>query len=284
MGGCAIGLRVAARLSAEPLLLGREQRELPLGAGLLKGAAGGRMQRSCPRLLGARFLGARRLGAIGTHLGSATPQHQRCAAMEAGNQPEGKYRKDYAPPPFAVATVDLIFSLGVGEVPTRVQCKLEVERQPSASGASTLQLDGEDLELLSVALNGQKLSEGAHYTVDSEYLTIMAVPEDEKFTVETEVAIKPHTNFQLSGLYKSSGMFCTQCEAEGFRRITFHQDRPDVMAVYRVRIEADASENPVLLSNGNKIAEGELPGGRHFSEWEDVRRRHPSFLCAHHHR
>ena len=200
--------------------------------------------------------------------------------MEAGNQPEGKYRKDYAPPPFAVATVGLIFSLGVGEVPTRVQCKLEVERQPSASGASTLQLDGEDLELLSVALNGQKLSEGAHYTVDSEYLTIMAVPEDEKFTVETEVAIKPHTNFQLSGLYKSSGMFCTQCEAEGFRRITFHQDRPDVMAVYRVRIEADASENPVLLSNGNKIAEGELPGGRHFSEWEDVRRRHPSFLCA----
>ena len=135
--------------------------------------------------------------------------------------------------------------------------------------------------LHSVYIDGRLLDHGTEFEVDDSCLTILpsAIPASSTFSVQTRSETKPHENFQLSGLYKSSGMFCTQCEAEGFRRIAYHYDRPDIMAKYKVRIEADAAENPVLLSNGNKVAEGVLPGGMHYSEWEDPWPK-PSYLFA----
>jgi aminopeptidase N len=223
----------------------------------------------------------RRLRLLGRHLRGA------CCAVSteaSAASPIGKFRADYAPPPFVVSQVHLIFQLREGELPTTVHCRLEVERSPEVglSGApeAALQLEGEELDLQRVALNGSTLA-GEQYELSEDYLTLPAPLLDglRSFTVETEVEISPHNNLQLSGLYKSSGMFCTQCEAEGFRRITYMQDRPDVMAVYFVRVEADSASNPVLLSNGNLTGSGALEGGRHWTEWHDPWPK-PSYLFA----
>ena len=123
------------------------------------------------------------------------------------------------------------------------------------------------------------LVEAEDYTLTQETLTLLRPPAGASFTLRTTVAIKPHENLQLSGLYKSSGNFVTQCEAEGFRRITYFQDRPDVMAKYCVRVEADKAKYPLLLSNGNELTKGELEGGRHFAEFEDPFPK-PSYLFA----
>ncbi|MCB1773597.1 MAG: aminopeptidase N, partial [Gammaproteobacteria bacterium] len=181
--------------------------------------------------------------------------------------------KDYLPPAYLVDTVDLVFDLR--EQGTRVRSRLAIRRNPVGHGGP-LRLHGEGLEPVWVRLDGNELA-ADDYVVDAEYLTLAAPPE--ACVLETEVVIAPETNTALEGLYRSSSMFCTQCEPEGFRKITWFVDRPDVMARFCVRVEADRSKFPVLLSNGNPAAEGELPDGRHYAEWDDPFPK-PSYLFA----
>ena len=170
--------------------------------------------------------------------------------------------QDYRPPAFRVETVDLAFDLQPSA--TRVRARLSMRRDGVAD--APLVLDGVRLKLLSIALDGRELSPAA-YHLDAETLTIAKVPD--AFVLETEVEINPQANTALEGLYISGGRFCTQCEAEGFRKITFFPDRPDVLARYSVRIEAETARYPRLLSNGNLIEQGEIDGGRHFAVWTD---------------
>lgn len=185
--------------------------------------------------------------------------------MDKGT-PKAIRLQDYRPPAHLIDTVDLFFDLG--EDVTTVRAQLGLRRNPARDDAAALPLtlDGQRLELVSVALNGQPLGD-ADYTVTPDHLTVHSVPET--FTLETVVRIKPQENTALEGLYKSSGNFCTQCEAEGFRKITYFADRPDVMARYTTTITADKARYPVLLSNGNLIESGDLPDGRHRAVWED---------------
>ncbi|AIB13645.1 aminopeptidase N (plasmid) [Azospirillum argentinense] len=185
--------------------------------------------------------------------------------MDKGT-PKAIRLQDYRPPAHLIDTVDLFFDLG--EEVTTVRAQLGLRRNPACDGAAALPLtlDGQRLELMSVALNGQPLGD-ADYTVTPDHLTVHSVPET--FTLETVVRIKPQENTALEGLYKSSGNFCTQCEAEGFRKITYFADRPDVMARYTTTITADKARYPVLLSNGNLMESGDLPDGRHRAVWED---------------
>ncbi|HBP23363.1 MAG TPA: aminopeptidase N [Planctomycetes bacterium] len=187
-------------------------------------------------------------------------------------EPQAVYRKDYRPADFTIETVDLAFDLQQGY--TDVTATLKLTRQGEAG--SPLVLDGEELELRSVKVDGEALDESG-YTLTKEHLTIPGLPE--RCTLETVVRIKPEENTELSGLYLSNGNYCTQCEAMGFRRITFFLDRPDVMARYTTRIEADKAAFPVLLSNGNRIESGEAEGGRHWVRWEDPYPK-PSYLFA----
>ena len=190
-------------------------------------------------------------------------------------KPRTIYRAAYRPADYRIDTVDLRFDLA--EDGTRVAARLGVRRNEALAGdAPPLVLDGEDLELCSVAIDGCALPQSA-YHVTEESLVVERPPA--RFELETLVRIHPEKNTALSGLYASGGMYCTQCEAHGFRRITYFIDRPDVMARYRVRIEADRERFPVLLSNGNRVAEEALGDGRHAVTWEDPFRK-PSYLFA----
>jgi aminopeptidase N len=179
-------------------------------------------------------------------------------------------RADYRPPAWAVPTIDLHFDLDPAE--TRVRATLTVER--NGEGAEPLRLDGAGQRPLSVSVDGVA-TEG--WRLDGETLVIALTGP--RHVVETEVAIRPETNTQLMGLYASGGILCTQCEAEGFRRITYFPDRPDVLTRYRVRMEADKARFPVLLANGDPIGAGELANGRHWAEWDDPFPK-PSYLFA----
>jgi aminopeptidase N len=182
---------------------------------------------------------------------------------------------DYTPPDYLIDSVDLVFDLSPSA--TRVTSRLAMRRNPdSAHLAAPLRLDGQALELIRVAIDGEAL--GANrYTVASDLLVIDALPDS--FTLDIETRIDPAANTELSGLYRSGGNFCTQCEAEGFRRITYFLDRPDVMARYRVTLVADPATCPVLLSNGNRIDSGETADGRHWAQWEDPHPK-PAYLFA----
>ncbi len=169
---------------------------------------------------------------------------------------------DYQPADFRIPTTDLSFDL-VPEA-TRVTARLTLERTGAAD--APLVLMGERLKLLRVAIDGRDLA-ASDYTLTEETLTIAGVPD--RFTLETEVEINPSDNRTLEGLYTSSGRFCTQCEAEGFRKITYFLDRPDVLSVYSVRIEAPKVQYPHLLSNGNRLETGDLADDRHFARWHD---------------
>jgi aminopeptidase N len=183
--------------------------------------------------------------------------------------------KDYRPPDWLIETVDLDVSLDPSA--TRVRSKLKVK--PNTAGTpAPLVLDGEDLKLASLSLDGKPLPPEA-FVATGDRLTI-AQPPNRPFDLEIETVIDPVGNTQLMGLYRAGATYCTQCEAEGFRRITYFLDRPDVMAVYTTRIEAEKSEAPVLLANGNLIAQGDVPGsGRHFAVWHDPFKK-PSYLFA----
>ncbi|MCG6938084.1 MAG: aminopeptidase N, partial [Gammaproteobacteria bacterium] len=183
------------------------------------------------------------------------------------------YLKDYKAPDFMIDHVDLTFELG--EDKTRVISVMHIYRRV-AKDVSPLVLMGECLELGEMKLDGKLLDRSACKVTETE-LTIIAVPDS--FKLEIETFIKPQENLSLEGLYKSSGNFCTQCEAEGFRKITYFLDRPDVMSLFTTTIIADSSKYPVLLSNGNPVASGEYDDGRHWAKWQDPFRK-PSYLFA----
>ena len=181
--------------------------------------------------------------------------------------------QDYSPPAYLVDSVDLDFDLR--EEGTRVVARLALRRNPDSTGGE-LRLDGEELQPVWVRLDGSELA-ADRYRIDPEGLTLFDPPA--AFVLESEVILAPERNTRLEGLFRSGGIFCTQCEPEGFRRITWFIDRPDVMARYSVRLEADRALYPVLLSNGNPRESGELPGGRHYAVWEDPFPK-PSYLFA----
>src|SRR5215467_8375376 len=184
--------------------------------------------------------------------------------------------EDYRPPDWLVDTVDLDVSLDATE--TRVRATLKLKPNPKAAAPAPIVLDGDGLTLVALRLDGKDLPADS-YLATSDRLTI-SQPPARTFKLEIETEIDPTANTQLSGLYRSSGTFCTQCEAEGFRRITYFPDRPDVMAIYTTRIEADKSEAPLLLSNGNLVQSGDVGGtGRHFAVWHDPFPK-PSYLFA----
>ena len=188
---------------------------------------------------------------------------------------QATFRKDYREPDFWIDIVDLDFALG--EDVTVVTATTWLRRNKSADdGKAPLVLHGEELRLRSVSIDDREL-DAKEYEVGKKGLTIPDAPDD--FALRTVVEIEPQNNTALSGLYKSSGNFCTQCEAEGFRRITYFLDRPDEMARYTTRIEADREKYPVLLSNGNRMGGGKLDGGRHWVRWEDPFLK-PSYLFA----
>jgi aminopeptidase N len=183
---------------------------------------------------------------------------------------------DYQPPAFLIDTVDLTFELGEAE--TRVKSRLAVRRNPAAADpAAPLELDGDALELVSVALDGERLGSNRYRLTSEGGLVAEDVPD--AFALEIETRIDPQDNTALSGLYVSGGNFCTQCEPEGFRRIAYFVDRPDVMARYTVTIVADKGRCPVLLSNGNPAGSGEAEKGRHWAKWVDPHPK-PSYLFA----
>jgi aminopeptidase N len=181
-------------------------------------------------------------------------------------------REDYRAPAYRIRSAELTFDLDPAK--TIVSSKLQIERNPERAG-EPLRLHGEGLNLLRVLAGGESVSfrhEGGELVIDQP-------PAAEAFTLEIRNTCAPDKNTELSGLYTSGGGFFTQCEAEGFRRITYFLDRPDVMAVYTVTLRADKTRYPVLLSNGNLVAQGELDGGRHYAKWHDPYPK-PSYLFA----
>jgi aminopeptidase N len=189
--------------------------------------------------------------------------------------PNVKYLKDYQPPEFTVDTVDLTVELK--DQDTVVDARLAVRRQPGAEGRrGEFVLDGRDLDLVSISVDGRELPRD-DYALDEEQLALSGLPD--AFTLETRVRIQPQKNDALEGLYKSGDMFCTQCESEGFRRITFFPDRPDVMARFTCTIIGDKKRYPLLLANGNRAEAGEMKDGRHWVRWEDPFLK-PSYLFA----
>ena len=185
------------------------------------------------------------------------------------------YLKDYRPPSYLVETVDLHIELSPAQ--TRVCATIQIKANPDCSEKRAgLHLYGRQLELLSIKLDGRELTAG-EYRVDSEGLTIPVVPEG--FVLETLVEINPEGNTALEGLYRASEIFCTQCEAQGFRKITFYPDRPDVMARFTTTLVGDLETTPVLLANGNLVESGPLDEGRHYARFEDPFPK-PSYLFA----
>ncbi|HSO46456.1 MAG TPA: aminopeptidase N, partial [Rhizobiaceae bacterium] len=184
--------------------------------------------------------------------------------------------KDYRKPPYRVTKADLTFRLDPTD--TRITATLEIERDRGTKAGEPLQLDGDELSFVSMSVDGEPVG-GNGVTVSPQQLVLHAVPRKKTFTVTIETTVNPEANTKLMGLYRSGGNFCTQCEAEGFRRITYFTDRPDVLAVYTTRIEADEKSSPVLLGNGNCIETGKLEGGRHYAVWHDPHPK-PSYLFA----
>ncbi|OMP96971.1 aminopeptidase N [Raoultella terrigena] len=176
-------------------------------------------------------------------------------------QPQAKYRHDYRAPDYLISDIDLTFDLDAAK--TVVTAESKVSRHAAASDVP-LRLDGEDLTLVSLQVNGQPWSD---YKEENNQLVIGGLPEHFTLTIVNEIS--PAANTALEGLYQSGEALCTQCEAEGFRHITWYLDRPDVLARFTTKIIADKAKYPYLLSNGNRVAQGELENGRHWTQWQD---------------
>jgi aminopeptidase N len=197
------------------------------------------------------------------------------AHLGAAGIPRTTYLRDYRPPDYRVETVNLQFDLGMSK--TTVKALLTVAcNHDRCEGIHPFVLYGKDVVLRSLLLDGRLLSEH-DYRIDGETLSIIPVPD--RFVLEIETECDPAGNTELSGLYRSGNMFCTQCEAEGFRKITYYPDRPDVLARFMTTIIADKTKYPVLLSNGNLIGSGDLQDGRHFAKWHDPFPK-PAYLFA----
>src|SRR6266853_6156556 len=187
---------------------------------------------------------------------------------------------DYRPPDWLVETVDLDVSLGPAN--TVVRARLRLKPNPQAPAPAPVVLDGDELQLRAIKLDGETLAADA-YVATSDGLTIPQ-PPPRAFVLETETVLDPSANTKLMGLYRSGQTYTTQCEAEGFRRIAYFPDRPDVMSVFTTRIEADKAEAPVLLANGNLTGAGEVVDPvagtrRHYAVWHDPFPK-PSYLFA----
>lgn len=189
-------------------------------------------------------------------------------------QPRTIYLKDYRAPDFFIDTTELRFELA--EDHALVHSKLTLRRNAAADTQAPLQLDGQELELLAVAIDDKPLLP-EQYLLADEQMTIASVPNEFQFSCTTR--IKPQENTSLEGLYKSQSMFCTQCEAQGFRKITYYLDRPDVMSIFTTSIIADAAKYPVLLSNGNETKREQLADGRELAVWHDPFKK-PAYLFA----
>ena len=188
--------------------------------------------------------------------------------------PRAIYLKDYRAPDFFIDTVNLRFDLG--EERTRVRAQLQMRRAATTAANAPLTLNGHGFELESVTLDGRALP-NTDYVVEADSLTLAQVPE--VFVLDIVTVLRPQDNTSLEGLYKSSGNFCTQCEAQGFRKITYFLDRPDVLARYTVTLSGEQAKYPVLLSNGNCVARGTGEGGTHWARWQDPFPK-PSYLFA----
>ena len=182
------------------------------------------------------------------------------------------YRKDYQQPNYWVQDVDLAFLIE----PDHTLVKARINFKKRAGADNHLSLNGVDLNLVSIKVNSRTLDMG-EYQVDGTHLHLSDLPD--QFLLQTEVKIFPHQNTALEGLYQSGAFFLTQCEAEGFRKITYYLDRPDVLAPFTVTIVADRNKYPVLLSNGNALMQGQLSGGKHYAKWQDPHPK-PSYLFA----
>ncbi|MER8516758.1 aminopeptidase N [Mesorhizobium sp. M1060] len=182
--------------------------------------------------------------------------------------------EDYRPNDFSIPQTRLTFRLSPDA--TRVTAVLTIERRDGAAASTSLVLDGDGLVLKRIAIDGRELAP-AEYLATPDQLTILRPPARFQLLLETEIA--PASNEALMGLYRSRNVYCTQCEAEGFRRITYFLDRPDILSVYTVRIEARLDEAPLLLSNGNPVESGALADGWHFAVWDDPFPK-PSYLFA----
>lgn len=193
--------------------------------------------------------------------------------MSTSTMPRETFLADYQVPNYLVDQVSLHFDLGRSE--TKVRSVLSMRRNPAGQGGDCI-LDGEQMELMSIKLEG-RLLQGNEYQRTDKNLLISAVPE--KFDLEIETIIQPDKNTALEGLYHSGDLLCTQCEAEGFRRITYYPDRPDVMSVFTVSIAADREEWPIMLSNGNLEKQGQFEDGRHWVRWHDPHPK-PAYLFA----
>ena len=190
-------------------------------------------------------------------------------------QPKAIYLKDYQAPNYLIDETHLHFDLG--EQYTRVKSRLLLQRNPlSEDDSGQLLLHGANLELVSIAIDGRQLTD-KEYVISGETLELSAVPA--RFELSCETLLEPQKNTSLEGLYKSHTMFCTQCEAEGFRKITYYLDRPDVMSVFTTSIVAELASYPVLLSNGNLTDSGKYEDGRHWATWHDPFKK-PSYLFA----
>ncbi|MEN0101043.1 MAG: M1 family aminopeptidase, partial [Brucella pseudogrignonensis] len=186
--------------------------------------------------------------------------------------------EDYRPTPYAIPETKLDFTLEPEK--TIVRAELTIERRAGTAADTPLVLDGDELNFVSISLDGKALNDNS-YSVTPDKLEITDLPDAERFTLEIVTEVNPTTNRQLSGLYRSSDVYCTQCEAEGFRRITYYYDRPDVLSVYTVRIDAEKAAAPILLANGNPVEQGAVAGNadRHFAVWHDPHPK-PSYLFA----
>lgn len=216
---------------------------------------------------------------------SSTALNSAVAADVEAKAPVEYFRKDYAPLPHQVSKINMVFDIKDGKTTVTSEMKIVPNKVVADYEAQDMVLDGDEsaVKLYSLSLNGRVLKEGQDYTLEPGKLilkasTLAGAPTS---TLKTVVEIVPEDNTQLSGLYKSGEMYCTQCEAMGFRRITYYPDRPDNMAVFEnIRIEADETEFPILLSNGNLIDSGKLDEGRHYATWSDPFPK-PSYLfCA----
>ncbi len=184
--------------------------------------------------------------------------------------------EDYRPSDYLIPETRLTFRLDPEA--TVVIAELVIERRPGVAPSTPLVLEGDGLVLRRVEIDGKPAGKQS-FEVEPNRLTLLRPPAAKRFRIVIETLVDPSANTTLMGLYRSSGIYCTQCEAEGFRRITYFLDRPDVLSVYTVRIEADAASEPLLLSNGNPGETGPLPGGRHFAVWHDPHPK-PSYLFA----
>ncbi|MFG1381424.1 aminopeptidase N [Xanthobacter versatilis] len=191
-------------------------------------------------------------------------------------EPKAIHLADYRPPDWLVDKVELDFALHPSQ--SRVTARLALRRNPEGTAGAPVVLEGDGLTLIRLAIDGKPLA-GPSFEASPERLTLAHPPAD-AFVLEVETLVDPTANTQLMGLYRTSGNYCTQCEPEGFRRITYYPDRPDVLSVFTTRIEADKAEAPILLGNGNLVESGDIPGtARHFAVWHDPWPK-PSYLFA----